>query len=153
MEPTISHGYACGHQAEKPTQILSDEHRVIERVLGAVEKLAKGPVGALEPWKKAHRVHSRLRRSVPPLQGGKSVVSRHGGARHPQRGRSHRHDADWNTRKDGPTCARCSRRSPSSKPRTRPPKKVSWAALKPTAVSCASIFKRKTRFFFAWRTR
>jgi hemerythrin-like domain-containing protein len=41
------------HHAEKPTQILSDEHRVIERVLGAVEKLAKGPVGALEPWKQA----------------------------------------------------------------------------------------------------
>jgi hemerythrin-like domain-containing protein len=53
MEQTITHGCACGHQAEKPTQILSDEHRVIERVLGAVEKLAKGPVGALEPWKKA----------------------------------------------------------------------------------------------------
>jgi hemerythrin-like domain-containing protein len=53
MEPTISHGCACSHQAEKPTQILSDEHRVIERVLGAVEKLAKGPVGALGPWKKA----------------------------------------------------------------------------------------------------
>jgi hemerythrin-like domain-containing protein len=33
--------------------MLSGEHRVIERVLGAVEKLAKGPVGALEPWKKA----------------------------------------------------------------------------------------------------
>ena len=53
MEPTISQGCACGHQTEKPTQILSDEHRVIERVLGAVEKLAKGPVGELEPWKKA----------------------------------------------------------------------------------------------------
>jgi len=53
MEPTASRGCACGHQAEKPTQILSDEHRVIERVLGAVEKLAKGPVVALEPWKKA----------------------------------------------------------------------------------------------------
>ena len=53
MEPTISRECACGHQAEKPTQILSDEHRVIERVLGAVEKLAKGPVGGLEPWKKA----------------------------------------------------------------------------------------------------
>ena len=53
MEPTISQGCACGHQAEKPTQILSDEHRIIERVLGAVEKLAKGQVGALEPWKKA----------------------------------------------------------------------------------------------------
>jgi hemerythrin-like domain-containing protein len=53
MEPTISHGEAYGHGEEKPTQTLSDEHRVIERVLGAVEKLAKGPVGALEPWKKA----------------------------------------------------------------------------------------------------
>jgi hemerythrin-like domain-containing protein len=53
MEPTISHGFTCTGHAEKPTQILSDEHRVIERVLGAVEKLAKGPVGTLEPWKKA----------------------------------------------------------------------------------------------------
>jgi hemerythrin-like domain-containing protein len=53
MEPAISHGCACGRKAETPTQILSDEHRVIERVLGTVEKLAKGPVGALEPWKKA----------------------------------------------------------------------------------------------------
>ncbi|MGE5216997.1 MAG: hemerythrin domain-containing protein [Chloroflexota bacterium] len=53
MEPTISHGYACSHQAEKPTQILSDEHRIIERVLGALEKLAQGPVSELEPWKKA----------------------------------------------------------------------------------------------------
>ena len=53
MEPTISHGWAFGQHAEKPTQILSDEHRIIERVLGAVEKLAEGPVGALEPWKKA----------------------------------------------------------------------------------------------------
>jgi hemerythrin-like domain-containing protein len=53
MEQTISQGCGCGHQTEKPTQILSDEHRVIERVLGAVEKLAKGPVSALEPWKKA----------------------------------------------------------------------------------------------------
>jgi len=52
MEPAISHECACGHQAEKPTQILSDEHRVIERVLGAIEKLGKGPVVALEPWKK-----------------------------------------------------------------------------------------------------
>jgi len=53
MESTISHGWAFGQQGEKPTQILSDEHRIIERVLGAVEKLAEGPVGALEPWKKA----------------------------------------------------------------------------------------------------
>jgi hemerythrin-like domain-containing protein len=53
MEQTISLGCACGHDAEKPTQILSDEHRLIERVLGAVEKLAQGPVGGLEPWKKA----------------------------------------------------------------------------------------------------
>ncbi len=53
MEPTTSHGCAGSHQAEKPTAILSDEHRIIERVLGAVEKLAKGSVGPLDPWKKA----------------------------------------------------------------------------------------------------
>ena len=34
MEQTISHGCGCTHRAEKPTEILSDEHRVIERVLG-----------------------------------------------------------------------------------------------------------------------
>jgi hemerythrin-like domain-containing protein len=51
VKQTISHG--SGNPAERPTQILSDEHRVIERVLGAVEKLAKGPVGALEPWLQA----------------------------------------------------------------------------------------------------
>jgi hemerythrin-like domain-containing protein len=33
--------------------VLSDEHRLIERVLGAVEKLTQSPVDALEPWKKA----------------------------------------------------------------------------------------------------
>ena len=53
MEQMASHACGCAHHAEKPTEILSDEHRVIERVLGAVEKLAKGPVGALEPWKQA----------------------------------------------------------------------------------------------------
>ena len=53
MEQMASHSCGCAHPAEKPTEILSDEHRVIERVLGAVEKLAKGPVGALEPWKQA----------------------------------------------------------------------------------------------------
>ena len=51
MEPTISHG--CDHQTDKPTQILSDEHRVIERVVGAVEKLSQGPVGELAPWNMA----------------------------------------------------------------------------------------------------
>ena len=48
--------YACGgsHQWQKPTQILSDEHRVIEGVLDAVDKLIRTPVaGKLEPWKKA----------------------------------------------------------------------------------------------------
>ena len=48
--------HACGgsHPSQKPTQILSDEHRVIEGVLDAVEKLTRAPVaGKLEPWKKA----------------------------------------------------------------------------------------------------
>lgn len=53
MEQIDSHGCGCAHHAETPTQILSDEHRIIERVLGAVEKLANGPVSHLEPWKMA----------------------------------------------------------------------------------------------------
>jgi hemerythrin-like domain-containing protein len=54
MEPTISHGCACGHQVEKPTQILSDEHRVIERVLGALEQLTNVPPrDSLGRWQKA----------------------------------------------------------------------------------------------------
>jgi hemerythrin-like domain-containing protein len=53
MEPTIPHGAAHRHQPEKPTQILSDEHRVIERVIGVVEKLADGRVDELAPWYKA----------------------------------------------------------------------------------------------------
>ena len=53
MEQIHSHGFGCADHADTPTQILSDEHRIIERVLGAVEKLAKSPVGGLEPWKMA----------------------------------------------------------------------------------------------------
>ena len=53
MEQTVSHGCGCVHHGEKPTQILSDEHRVIERVIGAVEAMVSRPIGALEPWKKA----------------------------------------------------------------------------------------------------
>lgn len=42
------------HQSEKATALLSDEHRVIERVLGAVEKLTLKPaVDSIEAWKKA----------------------------------------------------------------------------------------------------
>jgi len=46
---------ACSHhQTEKATALLSDEHRVIERVLGALEKLTeKSAIECLEPWKKA----------------------------------------------------------------------------------------------------
>jgi hemerythrin-like domain-containing protein len=42
------------HHCEKATELLSDEHRVIERVLAVVEKLTQTPVGsAIENWKKA----------------------------------------------------------------------------------------------------
>jgi hemerythrin-like domain-containing protein len=52
MEQTISHG--SGNQADKPTQILSDEHRIIERVLDALQQMIKTPaVESLERWKKA----------------------------------------------------------------------------------------------------
>jgi hemerythrin-like domain-containing protein len=45
----------CGHHHfEKATDMLSDEHRVIERVLTVVEKLTQTPVeNAIENWKKA----------------------------------------------------------------------------------------------------
>jgi hemerythrin-like domain-containing protein len=54
MEQIVAQGCDCGHQADTPTQILSDEHRVIERVLTALERLIKRPVaGALGDWQKA----------------------------------------------------------------------------------------------------
>jgi hemerythrin-like domain-containing protein len=54
MEQTISHGCGCAHKAEKPTEILSDEHRVIERVLAVLEKLTQTPVGSsIDKWKEA----------------------------------------------------------------------------------------------------
>jgi hemerythrin-like domain-containing protein len=45
---------ACGHHhTEKATALLSDEHRVIERVLTVLEKLTKRPVAeSLDSWKK-----------------------------------------------------------------------------------------------------
>ena len=54
METTIAHGCGCAHKAEKATEILSDEHRVIERVLGVLEQLTRLPVSdSLMRWKKA----------------------------------------------------------------------------------------------------
>ena len=47
MEQTISHGCGCAHKAEKPTEILSDEHRVIERVLDVA---ADSQAGAFSPF-------------------------------------------------------------------------------------------------------
>ncbi len=42
------------HQSDKATALLSDEHRVIERVLAAVEKLTEKPaLASLDSWKKA----------------------------------------------------------------------------------------------------
>jgi len=54
MEQIVSHGCGCAQHGEKPTQILSDEHRVIERVLNVLEGLTKRPVrGDLANWKQA----------------------------------------------------------------------------------------------------
>ena len=54
MGQTISHGGGCAHKAAKPTEILSDEHRVIERVLGVLERLIQVPLGSsLDKWKEA----------------------------------------------------------------------------------------------------
>jgi len=54
MEQTIAHGCGCGHQGQSPTEILSDEHRVIERVLDVFEALAARPLkGSFDHWKHA----------------------------------------------------------------------------------------------------
>jgi hemerythrin-like domain-containing protein len=54
MEHSHGHGSYEHHQFAKPTEVLSDEHRVIERVLAAVEKLlASPPAPSLSHWKKA----------------------------------------------------------------------------------------------------
>jgi hypothetical protein len=47
-------GYSGQHRFERATELLSDEHRVIERVLAVVDKLTRMPVeGSLEQWKKS----------------------------------------------------------------------------------------------------
>jgi len=47
-------GSCAHHHSEKATELLSQEHRVIERVLAVVEKLTTRPVeGSIEKWKKA----------------------------------------------------------------------------------------------------
>jgi hemerythrin-like domain-containing protein len=52
MEQFSAQGF--GHQADKPTQILSDEHRIIERVLDAVQRLTLAPARQnLARWQKA----------------------------------------------------------------------------------------------------
>ena len=54
MEKALAHGAWGYHQFEKPTEVLSDEHRVIERVLAAVQKLLAVPAAqSLGHWKKA----------------------------------------------------------------------------------------------------
>ena len=54
MEHSHGHGSYEHQQFEKPTEVLSDEHRVIERVLAAVEKLLIAPPAqSLSHWKKA----------------------------------------------------------------------------------------------------
>ena len=54
MNKAVSHGSHRHHDFEKPTAMLSGEHRVIERVLAAVEKLlVVPPAQSLSHWKKA----------------------------------------------------------------------------------------------------
>ena len=54
MEHSVAHVCGCGHQAQSPTQILSDEHRVIEGVLDVFESLAARPLkGSFDHWKGA----------------------------------------------------------------------------------------------------
>jgi len=54
MEQVLSHSCGCGHHVERATQILSDEHRVIERVLTALDELTRRPVvESAAHWEKA----------------------------------------------------------------------------------------------------
>lgn len=46
-------GCGCGHQHfEKATDALKEDHRVIEKVLAVLEKLARSPAEPLETWDK-----------------------------------------------------------------------------------------------------
>ena len=55
----------CGHQHfEKATEMLSDEHRVIERVLAVVEKLTSKP-----PWRARSRYLEESTRFLSLLRG------------------------------------------------------------------------------------
>lgn len=54
LAPKANSGSCGHHHAETVTALLSDEHRVIERVLVALEKLTSQPIkGSFESWKKA----------------------------------------------------------------------------------------------------
>lgn len=54
MVQAFTHGSGSAQRGEKVTQVMSDEHRVIERVLTAVDQLTKRPAKeSLELWKKA----------------------------------------------------------------------------------------------------
>jgi len=58
METLLAHKTECAHGArdhfEKATEVLSNEHRVIERVLDVLEKLTNRPVeNSLDSWKEA----------------------------------------------------------------------------------------------------
>jgi hemerythrin-like domain-containing protein len=54
MATSVSHGGFGNQGFDTPTQLLSAEHRVIERVLSVVDKLTAVPVKeSLDDWKKA----------------------------------------------------------------------------------------------------
>ena len=54
MVQVVTQSHGDHRRAEKPTQMLSDEHRVIERVLAAVDRLTTRPAKeSLEQWQKA----------------------------------------------------------------------------------------------------
>ena len=58
METLLANKTECAHGAhhhfEKATEVLSNEHRVIERVLDVLEKLTNRPVeNSLDSWKEA----------------------------------------------------------------------------------------------------
>src|SRR5215831_11014762 len=86
------------HRSEKATELLSDEHRVIERVLVVLEKLATRRVEkSLDCWKKALDFFSHFADQCHHFKEER-VLSAHGGTRHTERRRSNRYDADGTRR-------------------------------------------------------
>ena len=86
----------CGqHHSEKATDILSDEHKVIERVLAVLQELTTKPVeNSLDCWKKALDFFSHFADQCHHFKEEQVLFPAMERARRTEGGRAHRHDAN-----------------------------------------------------------